>query len=98
PRHLHSFPTRRSSDLARDWVYVGDLCRGIDSVLHADIDTVKGQVINLGSGRDTQVRDIATMIVDKMGKSRALLTSIGDRPGQVADRKSARLNSSHVSI
>src|SRR5438874_8201992 len=69
---------------ARDWVYVGDLCRGIDSVLHADIDTVKGQVINLGSGRDTQVRDIATMIVDKMGKSRALLTSIGDRPGQVA--------------
>ena len=73
-----------AGESARDWVYVGDLCRGIDSVLHADIDTVKGQVINLGSGRDMQVRDIATMIVDKMGKSRALLTSIGDRPGQVA--------------
>jgi dTDP-glucose 4,6-dehydratase len=68
---------------SRDWVYVRDLCEGIDRALHADLDTVKGQVINLGTGQDTTVRDIATMIVDKMGKSRALLTSIGDRPGQV---------------
>jgi len=73
-----------SGESARDWVYVGDLCRGIDRALHADLATVKGQVINLGSGKDTQVREIATMIIDKMDKSPALLTSIGDRPGQVA--------------
>jgi dTDP-glucose 4,6-dehydratase len=72
-----------AGDSARDWVYVSDLCQGIDRALHADLATVKGQVINLGTGRDTTVLEIARMIVDKMGKSRALLTSIGDRPGQV---------------
>jgi dTDP-glucose 4,6-dehydratase len=44
---------------------------------------VKGQVINLGSGRDISVGTIADIILSKLKKSRALITYMGDRPGQI---------------
>jgi dTDP-glucose 4,6-dehydratase len=67
----------------RDWTYVLDLCRALDLAVHADLKKVKGQVINIGSGSDTAVKTIAEMIVDRLGKPRSLITSMGDRPGQV---------------
>ncbi|HSB71880.1 MAG TPA: GDP-mannose 4,6-dehydratase [Candidatus Methylomirabilis sp.] len=68
---------------ARDWLYVEDTCGGLDCVLHADLDLVRGEVINLGCGTSTDIETIARLIVEKMRKPQSLITHIGDRPGQV---------------
>ena len=66
----------------RDWLFVEDLCRALDATMHAG-NEVNGQVINIGTGCDTDIKTIAEIIVDKMGKPRSLISYIGDRPGQV---------------
>lgn len=68
---------------SRDWLYVGDHCEALDRLIHADLDSVKGEVINLGSGTDINIETIADIILSKLKKSRALITYIGERPGQV---------------
>lgn len=67
----------------RDWVYVQDSCKAIDKALHAPLDKVKGQVINIGSSRDLSIVEIATKILDRMNKPANLINYIGNRPGQV---------------
>lgn len=68
---------------SRDWVFVEDLCDGLERVVLADLARVNGQVLNLGTGVDTSIRAIAEMIVDGTGRPRSLLTFSEDRPGQV---------------
>ncbi len=67
----------------RDWVYVEDTCDAIDRVLHAPIEKVSGQVINIGSERDFDIIEIAHMILKRMGKPTSLIHYVGNRPGQV---------------
>jgi len=68
----------------RDWLYVEDHCDAIDRALHIeDFDTIKNQVINIGTGRPTSVHEIARIIVSKLNKPEDLITHIGERPGQV---------------
>lgn len=49
----------------RDFIYVGDTVEGIMTL--ATMDGLKGQVLNLGSGRETQIRDIVGTIARVMG-------------------------------
>src|SRR5699024_11786281 len=70
PRALHSFPTRRSSDLQRD------------RFLLLAMDPFQSR--------------LAQHEVEKIGTGGSLLSGPSRRP--VQDRKSTRLNSSHVSI
>ena len=72
-----------SGQNTRDWIYVEDLCRALDKVMHVNLGKVKGQVINIGTGRDISVEAIADVILDKLNKPKSLTTHIGDRPGQV---------------
>ncbi len=67
----------------RDWLYVDDLCRALDLVMHCDIERVKGEVINIGTGRSIDILTIAETVLKKMKKPRSLIRCIGDRPGQV---------------
>lgn len=67
----------------RDWTYVEDLCQALDKVIHISLDKIKGQVINIGAGRDVAIKAIADMVLDKLDKPQALITHTGDRPGQV---------------
>lgn len=67
----------------RDWLYVEDTCEALDKVIHCDLQKVKGEVINLGSGRDFDIITVANMIIELMGKQRSLITLVGERPGQV---------------
>jgi dTDP-glucose 4,6-dehydratase len=67
----------------RDFVYVEDFCEAVDKAIHADIEKIKGQVINVGTGKSYSVNDIADIITDKMHVSKTLIQHIGDRPGQV---------------
>ncbi len=67
----------------RDWLYVDDLCVALDRIMQSDIKMLKGQAINIGSGRDLSILEIAHLVVGKMKKSPSLITCVGDRPGQV---------------
>ena len=67
----------------RDWLFVEDFCKALDLCLHCDIAPIRGEVINLGTGRSISVAAIAEMIVDRMGKPKSMITDVDDRPGQV---------------
>jgi dTDP-glucose 4,6-dehydratase len=68
----------------RDWVYVLDVCRGLDLVLHHEnFDAIKHQVINFGSGTAISVIEIAKMLLEYFELPDSYLKFIGDRPGQV---------------
>ena len=64
-------------------MYVEDTCEALDKVLHAERDRVIGQTINLGTGTDTSVVEIARKILKALNKPESLLQFIEDRPGQV---------------
>jgi len=68
---------------SRDWLFVEDMCQALDKALHCDISKVKGEAINLGTGRSIDIKTIAEMVVKMMGKPRSLINHIDDRPGQV---------------
>jgi dTDP-glucose 4,6-dehydratase len=68
----------------RDWVYVEDVCQALDKIIHIDLGKVKGEVFNIGTGKDIAIGEIAEMVLSILGKPKSLITHIGDRPGQVA--------------
>lgn len=67
----------------RDWVFVEDCCRALRQSLVIEISRLRGQVINIGTGTDVSVLDIATAILDYFGKPRSMIRFIADRPGHV---------------
>jgi dTDP-glucose 4,6-dehydratase len=85
-----------SGENTRDWVYVEDVCQALDKVMHTDLDKVKGEVINIGTGKDFAIKTIAEMVLDILGKPRSLLTGVGDRPGQVRRHISSTKKASRV--
>src|SRR5207253_10307798 len=96
-RRLHSFPTRRSSDLAdpaTTWV-------DVDVVLAEDVTLLPGVQL-LGAtkvdedaviGPDCTLKDVEVGAGAKVVRTHGELAVIG-----AGDRKSTRLNSSHVAI
>lgn len=62
----------------RDWLYVDDHCRAVDLVLRRG---VPGDVYNIGGCNEMRNLDLVKMLVDKLGKSRDLITFVKDRPG-----------------
>lgn len=67
----------------RDWTFVEDTCDAVARIANCDLATVAGQVINIGQGHSLSIEDVARSIIRKMGKPAALLTHVGNRPGQV---------------
>jgi dTDP-glucose 4,6-dehydratase len=72
------------------------MCQALDKVMHTGLDKVKGEVINIGTGRDVAVNTIAEMVLDILGKPKSLLTRVGDRPGQVRRHISSTKKASRV--
>jgi dTDP-glucose 4,6-dehydratase len=68
---------------SRDYLYIDDLCRAIDLVIHSEIEKIKGEVFNVASGVHRSILSIAQDIVKLMGKDKSMITFVGDRPGQV---------------
>jgi dTDP-glucose 4,6-dehydratase len=52
-------------------------------LMHVPIETVKGQVINIGTGEDMAIKDVATLVLDMLGQPQSLKVFMGGRPGQV---------------
>ncbi|HZS11170.1 MAG TPA: dTDP-glucose 4,6-dehydratase [Nitrospirales bacterium] len=75
----------------RDWLAVRDHCTGIVRVLTGG---EPGTVYNVGGGNERENLDVATRILEQLGRPRSLIRHVEDRPGH--DRRyaidSARLH------
>jgi UDP-glucose 4-epimerase len=65
----------------RDFTYVGDTARGI--LLAGLSDSCVGQTINLGSGKEIRIEELARTIAQALGKSSAEIVHVESRPGDV---------------
>jgi dTDP-glucose 4,6-dehydratase len=68
---------------ARDWLFVEEHCEALDHLLHADMDKIRGEVINIGTGHHRSVLEVAEAVLRAMQPSDSQIQFIGDRPGQV---------------
>lgn len=68
---------------ARDFVFIEDHCRALDALIHADLQKVKGQVFNIGTGAHRTILSIAKDILRLMGGNESQIQFVGERPGQV---------------
>ncbi|HKB20668.1 MAG TPA: GDP-mannose 4,6-dehydratase [Gaiellaceae bacterium] len=67
---------------SRDFLYVDDDAEAIEAVIAAD-DSVVGEVINVATGVDVPVTEIAAQVLDLLGKPGSLTVNVEERPGQV---------------
>ena len=67
---------------SRDWLYVDDDAEAIEAIVAAPIDAVAGEVLNVATGVDISVRDLARLVLDMVG-SDAGVVHLEERLGQV---------------
>jgi dTDP-glucose 4,6-dehydratase len=67
----------------RDWLYVDDDAEAIEAVIEAPLDSIAGEVINLATGVDISIEEIADLVLDALGKPSSLKEHVPERPGQV---------------
>jgi dTDP-glucose 4,6-dehydratase len=68
---------------SRDWLYVGDNAEAIVRAIDAPLEDVAGETINVGTGVDIPVGEIADLVLEVLGKPRDLKVHVDERPGQV---------------
>jgi dTDP-glucose 4,6-dehydratase len=71
-------PVYASSANRREWLHVDDHCAAIERVL---VDGRDGATYNVGSGVEVSVADLATRILDHLGRPHTLIRTVPDRPG-----------------
>jgi dTDP-glucose 4,6-dehydratase len=82
---LHDRPLTVHGDgsASRDWLHVEDTSRAIAAALEAPMGPLQGEAVNVATGVDVPVLEIAERILTALGKPRSLIRFIDDRPGQV---------------
>jgi dTDP-glucose 4,6-dehydratase len=68
---------------SRDWLHVFDTAEAITAACEAPLDAIVGETINVATGVDESVEEIADAILEILGKPASLKQHITDRPGQV---------------
>ena len=68
---------------SRDWLYVFDDAEAIAAVVDAPLEDVAGEVINIATGVDVSVSDVADAVLWVLGKPQELRQHVVERPGQV---------------
>src|SRR5213075_1022138 len=68
---------------SRDWLYVDDDAEAIEAVIAAPLEAVAGEVLNVATGFDISVGEIADRVLDMLGKPPSLKSFVTERPGQV---------------
>jgi dTDP-glucose 4,6-dehydratase len=68
---------------SRDYIFVEDICSAIDTVIHADIKKVEGEVFNVASEVHRSMASIANDVSKIMGINNPEIKHVGERPGQV---------------
>ena len=64
----------------RDWLYVEDCCKAIDSAMHVELGKIAGEAINLATGRELDILSIAKRVQKKY---ECRIEFVEERPGQV---------------
>ena len=62
----------------RDWIYVGDNCRGIDCALTKG---EPGEIYNIGGNNERTNLEISKIVLELLHKPLSLITFVSDRPG-----------------
>jgi dTDP-glucose 4,6-dehydratase len=68
---------------SRDWLHVSDTAEAITAACEVPLDAIVGETINVATGVDESVEEIADAILAILGKPSSLKQHITDRPGQV---------------
>lgn len=68
---------------SRDWLYVDDDAEAIERLIEADLGDVAGEVINVATGVDLGVAEIADLVLAGLGKPESLKVHVAERLGQV---------------
>ncbi|MCK4352403.1 dTDP-glucose 4,6-dehydratase [candidate division WOR-3 bacterium] len=76
-----SLPVYGNGKNTRDWLWVEDCVKGVWATVEKE--GIEGEIINLGSGKDYSILDIAYSILNELKKPESLIEFVGDRPGHV---------------
>jgi dTDP-glucose 4,6-dehydratase len=68
---------------SRDWLYVDDHAEAIEALIEAPVDAIAGEVVNIATGVDISVAEIADLVLDAVGESTSEKAHVPERPGQV---------------
>ena len=68
---------------SRDWLHVFDTAEAITAACEVPLDAIVGETINVATGVDESVEEIADAILAILGKPTSLKHHVTDRPGQV---------------
>ena len=88
---------------SRDWLHVDDTAAAIVALVEAPLESVAGEVVNIATGTDLSVAEIAERVIAAVGNPRAPTVHVDERPGQVerhvgSTHKMARLTGWQASI
>jgi dTDP-glucose 4,6-dehydratase len=67
----------------RDWLYVEDDAEALRAVIEVPLEDVAGEVVNIATGVDISVGEIAAMVLDVLGAPGSQRLFVEERPGQV---------------
>jgi dTDP-glucose 4,6-dehydratase len=68
---------------SRDWLHVDDTASAIEALVDAPLDVVEGEVVNVATGVDISVSEIAQLVLEAVGNPKATTVHVEERPGQV---------------
>ena len=68
---------------SRDWLHVFDTAEAITAACEVPLEGIVGETINVATGVDETVEQIADMILETLGKPASLKRHVVDRQGQV---------------
>ncbi|HEY3764068.1 MAG TPA: GDP-mannose 4,6-dehydratase [Gaiellales bacterium] len=68
---------------SRDWLHVFDTAEAITAACEVPLEQIVGETINVATGVDETVEQIADMILEILGKPASLKRHVVDRQGQV---------------
>ena len=61
----------------RDWIYVEDHCKALDTILHKG---KVGEIYNIGGGNEKTNLETTNLILKKLNKPKSLIKHVKDRP------------------
>ena len=68
---------------SRDWLYVDDHAEAIEALIEMPLDDIAGEVVNVATGIDISIDEIADLVLDAVGNPHATKEFLPERPGQV---------------
>jgi dTDP-glucose 4,6-dehydratase len=67
----------------RDWLHVDDTASAIEALIDVPVERIAGEVVNVATGVDISVAEIARMVLTAVGNEAATSIHVDERPGLV---------------